>query len=119
MTLPCCGGDIMRCWHKLRPDALWKDGARSPAPLTGAAFVVAAAVLLVTWVFWDAPAGAAVVGATGVVAVLGFAFLTERLWRTERIARNTARLYRLLAEHSSDMIVSFDPRTQQRTYISP
>ena len=114
----------MQCGHRrrmrsLRPDAVWKDSVRLPVALTGAAFVIAITFSLVTWVAWDACVGAAVVGATGVVAVLVFAFIAALRRRDERLARNTARLYHLLAEHSSDMIVSFDPRTQQRTYVSP
>ncbi len=39
--------------------------------------------------------------------------------RAERTALKNERQYRLLAEHSFDMIVRFDPRTQQRAYVSP
>jgi PAS domain S-box-containing protein len=87
--------------------------------LTAVAVAVVAALSVITWIFWDKQVGAAVVGPTGIVAVLGFVLVAEVRWRAERIASNTIRLYHLLADHSSDMIVSFDPHTQQRTYVSP
>src|SRR5207244_6457849 len=52
-----------------------------------------------------------------VVAALGSE--PSRRSRAERTALESGRRYRFLAEHSFDMIVRFDPRTQQRTYISP
>src|SRR5258708_3030016 len=114
----------MRCWDRRRarplcPDAISKESVRLPIGLTGAALAVVAALSLMTWIFWDQRVGAAVVGPTGVIAVLGFVLVAELRWRAERVASNTVRLYHLLADHSSDMIVSFDPRTQQRTYVSP
>ena len=55
------------------------------------------------------------------VAGLGLALIAElrRCRRIERTALASERHYRFLAEHSFDMIVRFDPRTQRRTYISP
>ena len=54
-------------------------------------------------------------------AGLGLALIAElrRCRRIEQAALANERRYRFLAEHSFDMIVRFDPRTQQRTYISP
>src|SRR5258708_5479 len=114
----------MRCWDRRRarplcPDAISKESVRLPIGLTGAALAVVAALSLMTWIFWDQRVGAAVVGPTGVIAVLGFVLVAELRCRAERVASNTVRLYHLLSDHSSDMIVSFDPRTQQRTYVSP
>lgn len=43
----------------------------------------------------------------------------QRQQDLERQLRDGARRYRLLSEHSADMIVSFDPYTQQRSYVSP
>ena len=53
--------------------------------------------------------------------VLGIAHIAElrRRERAEREAIESERRFRRLAECSFDMIVRFDPRTQQRTYISP
>ena len=53
--------------------------------------------------------------------VLGIAHIAEqrRRARAEREAFESERRFRQLAESSFDMIVRFDPRTQQRTYISP
>src|SRR4029077_14977011 len=62
-----------------------------------------------------------VAGLLVVIAVLGVGLGIE-LRRSEhaaRLARDGARRYRLLSEHSADMIVSFDPHTQQRSYVSP
>jgi PAS domain S-box-containing protein len=53
----------------------------------------------------------------GLVSALGSEL--SRRSRAERTALETGRQYRFLAEHSFDMIVRFDPRTQQRTYVSP
>lgn len=67
------------------------------------------------------PVAAGVILASLIVAGLGFAFIIglQRCHRAEQAARDSERRYRFLAEHSSDMIVRFDPRTQRRTYISP
>jgi PAS domain S-box-containing protein len=53
--------------------------------------------------------------------VLGVAHIAEqrRRGRAEREAIESERRFRQLAESSFDMIVRFDPRTQQRTYVSP
>ena len=53
--------------------------------------------------------------------VLGVAHIAEsrRRGRAEREALESERRFRQLAESSFDMIVRFEPRTQQRTYISP
>jgi len=53
----------------------------------------------------------------GLVSALGREL--SRRSRAERTALETGRRYRFLAEHSFDMIVRFDPRTHQRTYVSP
>src|SRR5712691_757236 len=60
---------------------------------------------------------ALVAAVTGLVSVLGREL--SRRSRAERTALESGRRYRFLAEHSFDMIVRFDPRTQRRTYISP
>src|SRR5713101_2943472 len=57
------------------------------------------------------------VAVAGLVSALGREL--SRRSRAERTALETGRRYRFLAEHSFDMIVRFDPHTQQRTYISP
>src|SRR5437762_13034755 len=53
--------------------------------------------------------------------VLGVAHIAEsrRRGRAEREALESERRFRQLAESSFDMIVRFEPRTQQRSYISP
>ncbi|MBV9965834.1 MAG: PAS domain S-box protein [Alphaproteobacteria bacterium] len=53
--------------------------------------------------------------------VLGIAHIAEqgRRARAEQEALDSERRFRQLAESSFDMIVRFDPQTQQRTYISP
>src|SRR5438067_3590809 len=53
--------------------------------------------------------------------VLGIAHIAElrRRSRAEREALENERRFRQLAESSFDMIVRFDLRTQERTYISP
>src|SRR5260221_8655894 len=86
----------------------------------GAALVLPIVVLPITWVLWSGGIAAAVVGPTAVLVVLGFVILGfahvvefRRRGRAEFMARASMRRYQLLAEHSSDMIVSFDPRTQQ------
>src|SRR5205085_5352803 len=111
---------------------LWKKGAgelgsaptsrqraRIPIGLTAAALAVVAALSAMTWTFWDTRAGSAILGPAGIAAVLAFVLVAEMRWRAERVASNTVRLYQLLADYSTDMIVSFDPATQQRTYVSP
>ena len=62
-----------------------------------------------------------IIALSAVAAGLGMAFVRElrRRDRAERTASENERRYRLLAEQSFDMIVRFDPRTQQRTYVSP
>jgi PAS domain S-box-containing protein len=56
-----------------------------------------------------------------VVGVLGLALAGElrRRDRAEQMTLESERRYRILAEHSGDMIVRFDPRTQRRSYVSP
>src|SRR5207237_8596831 len=53
--------------------------------------------------------------------VLGVAHIAEsrRRGRAEREALESERRFRQLAESSFDMIVRFEPRTRQRSYISP
>src|SRR5436190_1559393 len=53
--------------------------------------------------------------------VLGVAHIAEsrRRGRAEREALESERRFRQLAESSFDMNVRFEPRTQQRSYISP
>jgi PAS domain S-box-containing protein len=87
----------------------------------GAGLALPTLALLIAWVLWNAGLTATGVGPAAVLALLGFAHIAElrRRGRAERIARDSIRRYQLLAEHSSDMIVSFDPHTQQRTYVSP
>src|SRR5437868_2508735 len=101
------------------PDLTTAMGVRVPIGLTAAALAVVAALSTTTWTFWDMRAGAAILGPAGIIAVLAFVLVAEMRWRTERLARNAVRLYQLLADYSTDMIVSFDPKTQQRTYVSP
>ena len=60
---------------------------------------------------------ALVAGVAGLVSALGREL--SRRSRAERTALETGRRYRFLAEHSFDMIVRLDARTQQRTYVSP
>jgi len=52
-----------------------------------------------------------------LVVVLGLEL--RRSERAAGLARDSARRYRLISEHSADMIVSFDPLTQRRSYVSP
>lgn len=62
-----------------------------------------------------------VAGLLVVIAVLGVGLGIE-LRRSEhatRLARDGMRRYRLLSEYSADVIVSFNPDTQQRSYVSP
>ncbi len=63
----------------------------------------------------------AIFALSALAAALGMAFVRElrRRDRAERAARESEREYRFLAEHSGDMIVRFDPRTQRHSYISP
>src|SRR5216684_1025256 len=60
---------------------------------------------------------ALVAAVAGLVSALGREL--SRRSRAERTALETGRRYRFLAEHSFDMIVRLDARTQQRTYVSP
>ncbi len=59
--------------------------------------------------------------ALSAVSILGLGLVLELRRRcvAEEIAAEHGRQYRLLAEHSFDMIVRFDPATQMRTYVSP
>jgi PAS domain S-box-containing protein len=77
--------------------------------------------VLISLALWNAGVTAAAFGPVAVLAVLGVAHAAElrRRGHAERVARESIRRYQLLAENSTDMIVSFDPRTQQRTYVSP
>src|SRR6202162_5967822 len=118
---------------RLEASMLWRVGRRARLlPLNtmpeqkrhlpwGAGLALPTLALLIAWGLWDAGLTATGVGPAAVLAVLGFAHIAElrRRGRAERIARDSIRRYQLLAEHSSDMIVSFDPLTQQRTYVSP
>ena len=63
----------------------------------------------------------AILALSAVATVLAIALVRElrRRGRAERVALDSERRYRLLAESSFDMIVRFDPRDQRRTYISP
>jgi PAS domain S-box-containing protein len=63
----------------------------------------------------------ALAGLWVLVALLSAAILHESRRRAtaEQAAKESIRRYDRLAEHSFDMIVTFDPRTQQRTYVSP
>ena len=101
------------------PGPTTAQAVRVPIGLTAAALAVVAALSAMTWSFWDTRAGAAILGPAGIAAVLAFVLVAEMRWRAERVASNTVRLYQLLADYSTDMIVSFDPATQQRTYVSP
>src|ERR1019366_5889935 len=58
---------------------------------------------------------------SAAIAGLGSALIRElrRRGRAEETALESERRYRLLAEHSFDMIARFDLRTQQATYMSP
>ena len=62
-----------------------------------------------------------IVALAGVALGLGALLIRElrRRDRAERTALENERRYRSLAEHSFDMIVRFDPRTQKRAYVSP
>ncbi|HLY44499.1 MAG TPA: ATP-binding protein [Stellaceae bacterium] len=65
---------------------------------------------------------AIVIFALAALAIgLGLALLHELRRRdlAERTALDNEQRYRLLAEHSGDMIVRFDPQTQRRSYVSP
>ena len=91
------------------------------APRT--ALMTAGVMVALVWaasVAWPA-AGAGMPLLSVLVAGLGLALLAElrRCQRIEQAALASERRYRFLAEHSFDMIVRFDPRTQQRLYISP
>ena len=113
----------MALWKKKagasRPDRTPRQTVRIPIGLTAAALAVVGALAAMTWTFWDTRAGTAILGPAGIAAVSAFVLVAEIRWRAERVARNTVRLYQLLADYSTDMIVSFDPTTQQRTYVSP
>ena len=110
----------MRFWNAPGVVAsFFSRSARLPIGLTGAALAVVAALAALTWMFWDDRAGAAILGPTGILAVGAFVVVAEVRWGAERIASRTARLYQRLADHSTDMIVSFDPETQKRSYVSP
>jgi PAS domain S-box-containing protein len=63
----------------------------------------------------------AIFALSATAGVLGMALVRElrRRDRAERTALESERRYRFLAEHSGDMIVRFDPRTQRRSYVSP
>jgi len=73
---------------------------------------------------WNRKALAAVgamVGLIAAIGILGTALVAElrRRGRAEQSALESAQRYQILAEHSFDMIVRFDPRNQRRTYVSP
>jgi PAS domain S-box-containing protein len=63
----------------------------------------------------------AIFGLSVAAILLAIALVRElrRRGHAERVALDSERRYRLLAESSFDMIVRFDPRNQRRTYISP
>ena len=111
----------MRLWSGrgvlgLSPVPIPNRSVRFPIGLTGAAPTVIAALAGLTWIFWGDHAGAAVLGPTGILAVGAFVMVAEI---RARAASRAARLYQRLADHSTDMIVSFDPETQKRSYVSP
>jgi PAS domain S-box-containing protein len=59
--------------------------------------------------------------ALSAVSILGLGLVIElrHRCRVEKILGESEHRYRFLSDHSFDMIVRFDPRTQQRTYVSP
>src|SRR5262249_16651312 len=111
--------------HPMRSRKRGAGGPRSaqivqvPIGLTAAAVAVVATLSALTWACWETRGAAAVLGPAGILAVFAFVLVAEIRLRAERIARRTVRMDELLAEHSTDMIVSFDPHTQFRTYVSP
>ncbi|HVB17723.1 MAG TPA: ATP-binding protein [Stellaceae bacterium] len=73
---------------------------------------------------WRQKAIGIAIAVSALAAVAGILATTligelRRRDRAERTALENERRYRLLAEHSGDMIVRFDPQTQRRSYISP
>src|SRR5438552_3089030 len=115
--------------HSWGGDAIPKATPSIRLLVLGAAGVLVCVMLLMGGLLWELAhwgqkAIAIAIGMLGLVAVVGclvMALIGElsRSSLAERTALETARYYRFLAEHSFDMIVRFDPRTQQRTYVSP
>lgn len=73
---------------------------------------------------WERKAAAltiSMLGLSAMIVMLGLALIVElrRRSQAERTALESGRRYRLLAEHSCDMIVRFEPRTGRRLYVSP
>ena len=82
---------------------------------------VASDVMYVEWTQKALAIGLGTLSLGLAVGLLAWALLRElRLRaRAERTALESERRYRLLTEQSFDMIVCFDPRTQDRNYVSP
>jgi PAS domain S-box-containing protein len=101
--------------------------SREAVPLTSSSFrlLIAGAVGVLIWLIW----ATGMLGNTqrvtmlalSAVSILGLGLVIElrRVSLAEQAARESEHRYRLLADHSFDMIVRFDPRTQRRTYVSP
>src|SRR5260370_41703208 len=86
--------------------------------------LVAGSVGVLTWLIWLTgtlgDSHRVTMLALSAVSILGLGLVLElrRRFVAAEIALDNERRYRFLTEHSFDMIVPFDPRTQKRTYIS-
>ncbi len=112
----------MRVWWRrtIRPTG----GQAIPLEPSSMRLLVAGAVGVLIWLIWLTgtlgDSHRVTMLALSAVSILGLGLVLElrRRFVAEELALDNERRYRFLTEHSFDMIVRFDPRTQKRTYIS-
>src|SRR5260370_34014786 len=112
----------MRVWWRrtMRPTG----GEAIPLEPSSMRLLVAGAVGVLIWLIWLTgtlgDSHRVTMLALSAVSILGLGLVLElrRRFVAEEGALDNERRYRFLTEHSVDMIVRVDPRTQKRTYIS-
>jgi PAS domain S-box-containing protein len=74
-----------------------------------------AVLALVAWLLCDSLTLAAIAAGLGLI-------LTREMWlreKSQRAALESMRVYRLFADHSTDMLVRIDAKNWKRLYVSP
>lgn len=100
-------------------------GSKRPLDAGSIRLLVAATVGVLIWLIWvtgmigDSHRVTAL--ALSAVSLLGLGLVLELRFRytVEAKLQESERHYRLLADHSFDMIARLDPETWRRTYVSP
>src|SRR5260370_19228137 len=112
----------MRVWWRrtIRPTG----GQAVPLEPSSMRLLVAGAVGVLIWLIWLTgtlgDSHRVTMLALSAVSILGLGLVLElrRRFVAQELSLDNQCRYRFLTEHSFDMIVRFDPRTQKPTYIS-